>query len=178
MFRLRATKTASLGRSFGAALLLASLVSVTGASAATFTIQNGTGTALPASWNPSGSATTLADMTSDGIVVGTAITTFGGPGSLTDGLFVTPRNVILTFEFMGKEAGYTNDAVMTYLGAAMFSTTSAFGTTSGPYVVDTGATPGLIPFGFHTSGSGGQDAQNGGPIDFRSSYRIRAHENS
>jgi hypothetical protein len=166
----RAAMTASRVRTLSAAVLVASLVSASGASAATFSIMNpgGTGTsiALPGSWNPSTNGATAGLLATDGIHVGTMITTFGTTNKPSDGLFVTPQNVILTFEFIGKEAGYTNDAALSYMGAALFTTASAFGTTTAGIPYDVLANPGLVPFGFDTSGGGTPaGAFNGGIID-------------
>ena len=131
-----ATRTAVTAKrvcSLGAAVLVASFVSVAGANAVTasFTLNGGTGSALAANYNPNTNAATAAQMAFDGIGVGTAITIYDSSSLATNGLYVTPQNVNLTFEFMGKEAGFVNDAYLQFLGTLLFSTTDAFGTTAG-----------------------------------------------
>ncbi len=148
--------TASRVRSFGAAVLVASLVSVSGASAATFTIVGGTDIALPGSFNPN---------VSPGFGTGTTVTYFTN-SDVGFGLKIAPQNVLLTFEYIGYEAGDTNGnaASFTYGGTPMFTNkTTASGSTVGALPFDVGPAPGLVPFLFKDISTGNL-AINGGSM--------------
>jgi hypothetical protein len=151
----------------GSAAAIVTLLSIGGAGAATFTIQGGTAGVLPGNFNPSG----LAAMQADGVNVGTAVTIFGPGTTSSQGLFVAPQNVQLTFTFLGKEAADTNgiQAAFTFNGTTMFLNTSAIGT-SVTATFDVGSNPGLVPLLFVDTSSGGNPtAANGGSISTNTS---------
>jgi len=142
----------------GAAAAVVCLLSIGPASAATLNLSSGgVISALPGSFNPTG----IAAINADGINVGTAITIFNGAGN-TGGLLVSPQNVGLTFDFMGKEAGFTNSLISG--GSVLFNNNVAPGTTSGPLAVNVGSNPGAVPFLFRAITPGNVDAINGGAI--------------
>lgn len=146
----------------GSAALIMSLVAFGNANAATFTIQGGTAGVLPGDFDPSG----LAAMQADGVNVNSAIQIFGPGTTTSQGLFVSPQNVQLTFTFMGKEAGDTDGAqdALTYNGSTMFLNTAAIGSQA-TATFNVGGNPGLVPFLFVDQSSGGNPtATNGGPI--------------
>jgi hypothetical protein len=139
----RAAMTASRVRSLSAAVLVASLVSVSGASAATFSIDGGHDIALTGNFNPN---------VSPGFGAGTHITYFAS-GDI-GGLKIAPENVFLTFEYIGFEAGDTNvnAASFTYGGVPMFTNkTSGLGSTVGPLPFDVGPLLGWCHFCSKTS---------------------------
>ena len=141
-----------------AGALMCSL-SISSAVAATFSLSSG-GTAgtLPASFNPTG----IAAINADGITVGTAITIFSGTGN-TGGLLLSPNtDVSLTFTFMGKEAGYTNQLLTG--STVLLSNNAAPGTASGPIAFNAGTNPGVVPFSFLAVTPGNLSAVNGGSI--------------
>ena len=136
------------------AAAVVSLLSISSVSAATLSLSSGgLISSLPGSFNPTG----IAAINADGINVGTAITIFGGAGNI-GGLFVSPQNVSVTFDFMGKEAGYTNALISG--GSVLFNNNVAPGTTSGPLAANVGA----VPFSFRAITPGNLDAVNGGAI--------------
>jgi hypothetical protein len=144
-----------------AAALTASVVSANDAVAATLSLSaGGTNSTLPASFNPSG----IVAINADGIGVGTGITYFSGTGN-TGGLFVSPQNVFLTFDYMGKEAGFTNQFILTLGNTVLFNTAvNSPGATTGATLFDVGADPGAVPFKFRAVTPGNKDAINGGAI--------------
>ena len=73
-----------------------------------------------------------------------------------------PQNVAVTFDFMGKEAAFTN-ALLTG-GSVIFNNNAAPGTTSGPLPFSLGSSPDVLPFLFRNPTSGNLDAVNGGAI--------------
>ena len=142
----------------GAAAAIVSILSVGSVSAATLSLSSGgTTSSLSANFNPSN----IAAINTDGIVVGTSITIFNGAAN-TGGLLVLPQNVAVTFDFMGKEAAFTN-ALLTG-GGVIFNNNSAPGTTSGPLPFSFGSSPNVLPFLFRNVTSGNVDAVNGGAI--------------
>jgi hypothetical protein len=101
------------------------------------------------------------DSTASGGLVsdGQAITIYDGPlANPTGGLQVVGGSADLTVTYLGKEAGFTNTF---NLGGELFNTGTTAPNTSLP-VLGVGA--GIIDFLFHSSGGGGVDAVNGGPI--------------
>jgi hypothetical protein len=142
----------------GAAAAIVSLLSIEPVSAATLSLSSG-GTAgtLSANFNPSN----IAAINADGIHVGTSITIFNGTAN-TGGLLVLPENVAVTFDFMGKEAAFTNALLIG--NSIIFNNNSAPGTTSGPLPLSFGSGPNVLPFLFRNVTSGNLDAINGGAI--------------
>jgi hypothetical protein len=144
---------------FGSAAIIISLASFGSASAATFTIAGGTDGTLPTNFDPSN----IAAINADGVNVGSPIVMFGSGTTSSQGLFVSPQLVQLTFTFMGKEAGDT-DAALLFGGTTLFLNTAATGT-SVTQTFNVGANPGLVPIEFVDQSSGGNPtATNGGPI--------------
>jgi len=134
------------------------LLTISFASAATLSLSSGgTTSTLSTNFNPSD----IAAINADGIHVGTAITIFNGAAN-TGGLLVSPQNVAVTFDFMGKEAAFTNALVIG--NNVILNNNSAPGTTSGPLPFSLTSTPGLLPFLFRNITSGNLDAANGGAI--------------
>lgn len=140
------------------AAAIVSQLSISSVSAATLSLSSGgvAGT-LSGNFNPSG----IAAINADGINVGTAITIFNGVAN-TGGLLVSPQNVAITFDFMGKEAGFT-DALLSG-GSVLFNNNAAPGTTSGQLAFNVGSNPGVVPFLFRAVTPGNFDAINGGSI--------------
>ena len=154
----------------GAASAFALLFSVAASSAATFSIVGGSGFTLPSSgatYDPntsSGPTPTTAQTVADGVGQGTMVTSFGPGITAGQGLFVSPQNVTLSFEFIGKEAGDL-DAALTFLNSTLLLNTENPGTiATGSFNV--GSAPGLVPLKFvDQSLSEPGTAKNGGPID-------------
>jgi hypothetical protein len=144
---------------FGSAAIIFSLVSFASASAATFTTVGGTTGTLLSNFNPSN----IAAINADGVNVGSSIVEFGPGTTTSQGLFISPENVQLTFTFMGKEAADT-DAALQFNGTTLFLNTAATGTAV-TQIFDVGSNPGLVPIEFVDQSSGGDPtAKNGGPI--------------
>jgi len=138
----------------GVAAAVVSLLSTSSVSAATLSLSSGGVTStLPGNFNPTG----IAAINADGINVGTAITIFSDVAN-TGGLFVSPQNVSVTFDFMGKEAGFTNALISG--SNVLFNNNVAPGITSGPLSVNSG----VVPFLFRAITPGNLDAVNGGTI--------------
>ena len=140
-------------RVLGATAAVVSLLSIGCASAATLSLSSG-GTAgtLSAKFDPSN----IAAINADGIDVGTSITIFNGTAN-TGGLLVSPQNVAVTFEFMGKEAAFTDTLLA---GGSVISNNSAPGTS-----FSLGSSSAVLAFLFKTETSGNLDAANGGAIE-------------
>jgi len=166
--RLAARATRMLG-CLSAALMAASLISANGAGAATLSLSGGATEqlnvgAITQGFDPSG----ISAINADGIVAGsTVVTYFLGPGAVTDGLFVTPHLVNIKFDYMGKEAGYTNGTFL-FGGTQLFSSATSTPGVSTATVSNYDVNPtGLVPIYFQTNcgGSCNRIAQNGGPIN-------------
>lgn len=128
----------------------------TAAQSATLSLSaGGVAGVLPANFDPSG----LAAINADGIHIGTAITIFNT--AHTGGLLVSPQNVTLTFDFMGKEAGYLNQARLTD-GTFLFDNHATPITSSGALPFSFGSAPAAVPFLFRAPGT--LDAINDGAI--------------
>lgn len=128
------------------------IASVVGhAQAATLSVSGGTANVIPGSFNPSGT------WPSDGIGVGSSISTFNAGNITSGGLFVTPSAVLIEFEFMGTEAGNTNsvDMQLSWNNTALFDNKVAVGYKTGLFAVDvsTSSPPGLVPISFQTNGA-------------------------
>jgi hypothetical protein len=84
---------------------------------------------------------------------------------LTQGLFVSPQNVFLTFDFVGKETTFTNLAVSE--GSTLFSNNVVPGPGSSvTNLFGAGPGGGLVPFLFQsTNYNPDRVATNGGTID-------------
>lgn len=134
---------------------------VTAANAATVTMSLTDGT--------NGSAGTPGILPSnfDGSYAGlnansTPITIFSGAGN-DGGLLVSPQIVSLTFDFLGKEAGYTNEARAIFNNALIFNNQSPGATYTATFNV--GGNPGIVPFLFRADVTGTpSDALNGGAM--------------
>lgn len=163
------TKSATkVGRVFAlaASVAIASFLTLGKAQAVTLTLEGGTSGTLQANFDPGGWTNP------DGIKAGyTGLTIYNsGNAGGGNGLFASPQNVRLTFEYLGREAGNTNlaDSELSWDGSAMFSTkTSKIGDTFSA-LYNVGSNPGLVPFLFRTlaefTGGVAQSAINGGPI--------------
>jgi hypothetical protein len=140
-------------RVLGAVAVVVSSLSAGGAGAATLSLSGiGTPGTLTGNFNPTG----LAAMNLDGIGVGTAITIFNGVSN-TGGLS-SSSNATVTFTFMGKEAGFTNE--LRIGSTVLFDNNVAPGTTSATFSVNGGS----VPFLFRAVTPGNLDANNGGSI--------------
>ena len=136
----------------GATAAVVSLLSIGSASAATLSLSSG-GTAgtLSVKFDPSN----IAAINADGIDVGTSITIFNGTANI-GGLLVPPQNVAVTFEFMGKEAAFTDTLLA---GGSVISNNSAPGTS-----FSLGSSSAVLAFLFKNETSN-LDAVNGGAIE-------------
>lgn len=128
-------------------LVLAGFMLATGpASAAILDVSGGTPGVLPSNFDPVNFPA--------GVTVGvTPITTFGSGD--VGGLSLL-SNAVLSFEFIGKEAGFTNTLAVNAIN--LFTNNVAPGTSTTRALLT-----GNVPFSFHTSGSG-LTANNGGVI--------------
>lgn len=138
---------------------IASMLASAGAKAATLTlVGTGTSASLTSNFNPSN----FAAINADGIHNGTSITYFTGIGN-TGGLFVSPGDVNITFEYMGKEAAYLNETI---IGGSLgtFTTSQTPIQTTGALHFSFGSSPSAVPFLFLTVGGGNIDAINGGAV--------------
>ena len=102
----------------------------------------------------------LPDWTNpDGIGIGSTIQVFDSHSPSGQGLFLSGPSLV-TFTFLGSEAGYTD--------AAYFDGQNLFfnhGTAVGTTVGDLNADAGLLELLFRSLTPGDKDAVNGGPID-------------
>ena len=138
-------------RIFGGLVIVVSLVSLGEARAATLSLSGiGTPGVLGADFNPSG----LAAINADGVGVGSGITIFSGLGN-TGGLSLA-ANTTVTFTFMGKEAGFTNQLL--FGNTVLFDNNVAPGTPSATLSVNAGS----VPFLFRAPGN--LDANDDGSI--------------
>src|SRR5262245_25138332 len=100
------TKSATkVGRVFAlaASVALASFLTLGKAEAVTLSLNGGTAGSLGGNFDPAGWTNP------NGIGVGSAITIYNAANAGGgNGLFVSPQNVKLTFEYLGTEAGNTN----------------------------------------------------------------------
>jgi hypothetical protein len=120
-------------------LVLAGLMVVGGtAQAALLSLSGGTANTIPSNFN------TGAFPAIPGIVTGTPITEYGP--SDTGGLSVSDP-ASLRFEFLGKDAGYTNTFGVTGLGTLFSTATATVGDATSAAVGS-----GIVPLFFHTSG--------------------------
>jgi hypothetical protein len=153
---------------FCAAAAVTSILSFGAASAASVFSISGGGTpgVLPVKFDASGS------LTADGIVAGTGVTIFGGAGNL-GGLLASPQNVFISFEFMGKEAGYINTVNLVLGNTFLFDNNVAEGTTTAALPFNVGAPPGAVPFYYQAGDGSGTTATNGGAINGELNIAIR-----
>jgi hypothetical protein len=110
------------------------------ASALVLSVSGGAPSVVPGNFNPSGFP--------GGLAAGDNIT-IGGTLSLS-------ANTELTFEFLGKEAGFVNTFELS--GIELFSTATAAVNDATTSLVNAGA----VPFSFKTTNGGGLTANNGG----------------
>ena len=144
-------------RVFGGLAIVVSLVPLGDARAATLSFSGiGTPGVLGGNFNPSG----LPAINADGVGVGSAITIFSGLGN-TGGLSLA-ANTTVTFTFMGKEAGFTNQLL--FGNTVLFDNNVAPGTPSATLTVNAGS----VPFLFRAPGN--LDANDDGQLlrDFKS----------
>jgi hypothetical protein len=162
---VRSAQTSRVSRAaYWAAAALASLISFGNANAATLTILGGSAAnqttlgALTTPFNPNFSS---ADLTASTVI--TYFTATMNP--LTQGLFVSPQNVFLTFAFVGKEAAFTNLAVS--MASTLFSNNAVPGPGSSvTQLFNAGPGGGLVPFLFQsTNYNPDRVATNGGTIN-------------
>jgi len=138
-------------RALAAVAIVVSSLSVDSARAATVNLLGiGTAGTLAGNFDPSG----LAAINLDGVGVGTAITIFNGLGN-TGGLSLS-ANTTVTFTFMGKEAGFTNQLL--FGNTVLFDNNVAPGTPSATLTVNAGS----LPFLFRAPGN--LDANDDGSI--------------
>lgn len=137
------------------AFLIASTLAFTGqVNAATLSFVGGTsGVTLPANFSGA------SHLSLTGLTAGVdQVTTFDSSNP-NQGLALSGSSKI-RFDYLGKEAGYTNQAIeLDGLGILFNTATSALGS-SVVVQLNPGAF-GLLPFKFITSGGGGQEAENG-----------------
>ena len=138
-------------RALAVVAIVVSSLSVGSARAATLNLLGiGTPGTLAGNFDPTG----LAAMNLDGVGVGTAITIFNGLGN-TGGLSLS-ANTTVTFTFMGKEAGFTNQLL--FGNTVLFDNNVAPGTPSATLTVNAGS----LPFLFRAPGN--LDANDDGSI--------------
>ena len=138
-------------RALAVVAIVVSSLSVGSARAATLNLLGiGTPGTLAGNFDPSG----LAAINLDGVGVGTAITIFNGLGN-TGGLSLSV-NTTVTFTFMGKEAGFTNQLLSG--NTVLFDNNVALGTQSATLTVNAGS----LPFLFRAPGN--LDANDDGSI--------------
>jgi hypothetical protein len=138
---------------FGAAAAVVSLLSFADANAApVFSLSGGVSGTLPNNF----------DGAYTGLQAGVTAITIFDPTHL-GGLKVSPNNVQLEFEFLGKEAGFTNEARVITPDGLIFTNGALAGTTFTD-AFDVSTTSGFVPFRFraNTTGSPTTDANNGG----------------
>ena len=137
-------------------VILVSLVavfSVTVANAATLSLVGGTNENLPGNFSE-------APLSLTGLQVGDAVTTFNSSNTALEGLALSGTTTI-RFEYLGKEAGYTNRAIELGGFGILFDTTTS-GLGSSVTITLSPDANGLLPFKFSTSGGGTPaDAENG-----------------
>jgi hypothetical protein len=137
-----------------AAAALVSFLPVTAANAVTFSLSSGgTPSVLPVDFNPSN----IGGIIADGVNVGTPITIFSGVGN-TGGLLLSLNDVAVTFTFMGKEAGYTNQLLIG--NSVVLTNNMAPGTSSAAFTFSSGP----LPFLFRAVTPGNLDAINGSSV--------------
>ena len=100
------------------------------------------------------------------------MTNFGGSGN-TGGLNASPQNVFISFEFLGKEAGYVN---LFFAGAPIFDNQVAPGTTTAFLPFNVGSDPGKVPFVFTAGDGSSTTATNGGAINGFLNFAISLSE--
>ena len=138
-------------RALVAVAIVVSSLSIDSARADTLNLLGiGTSGTLAGNFNPTG----LAAMNLDGVGVGTTITIFNGLGN-TGGLSLS-ANTTVTFTFMGKEAGFTNQLL--FGNSVLFDNNVAPGTPSAALTVNAGS----LPFLFRAPGN--LDANDDGSI--------------
>jgi hypothetical protein len=149
-----------------AAAVVASVVSFgTAGAAPVFSLDGGAALVggLPASFDVN-----TAQLGANGIAPGLAVTNFGG--ALNDGgLDASPQNVFISFEFLGKEAGFVN---LFFAGAPIFANTVAPGTTTAFLPFNVGSDPGKVPFVFTAGDGGATTATNGGAINGNLNFAV------
>jgi hypothetical protein len=121
-----------------------SVFSATAASAATLSIDGGTGVNLPGSYSLSGLG--------GGPSVGDLVMNFVGLG----GGLKLDGPAKITFTFIGKEAGFSNTAVELIGGGVLLDSIA------GATISFTQMAGGFVDFMFVTNGLGGQSIRNGG----------------
>ncbi|MFO1089749.1 MAG: hypothetical protein U1E46_09255 [Hyphomicrobiales bacterium] len=139
----------------GLAALMASSAPASALSYFYFT--GGTTTTLNSAFNPSNQPADLAP--------GDQILSFGKNDTNLGLNFYSDTNAKITYTFLGKEAGFTNELdslggtatgkLFDTTAAAGASVTSKFGPTSGS----------LVPFRFKVASGGSGEADNGGPMN-------------
>ncbi len=143
-------------RLLGAATMV-SLLTVGGASAATLGLGGdtvGTTITLPNTF----------DVVATGLTPGTTQITYFDSSNGTGGLYVTPNDVNITFEYIGKEAGYLNQSRFVVGNVLMFDTNQTPIQTTGAIHYVLGSNPGAVPFLFDTVTGGNLAATNGGAV--------------
>ncbi|WP_037492548.1 VPLPA-CTERM sorting domain-containing protein [Sneathiella glossodoripedis] len=129
------------------------LFTAVSANAATLSIVGGTSVNLPGNFSESPLAAT-------GLQVGDTVTAFDSSNSSSEGLALSGSTQV-RFEYLGKEAGYTNRAIELGGFGILFNTNTASVGDSVTVTLSPNAN-GLLPFKFSTSGGGTPaDAENG-----------------
>lgn len=105
------------------------------------------------------------DVVATGLTPGSTQITYFNSSNGTGGLYVSPNDVNITFEYIGKEAGYLNQSRFVVGNVLMFDTTQTPIQTTGALHYVLGSNPGAVPFLFQTVTGGNLDATNGGAVD-------------
>lgn len=131
---------------------LASTIALAGASAATLQVVGGVSAVLPVGgvnggFDPSG---TWNGVSNDGVNAGDTVKVFYGNTIANAGLKVAPFTVDLTFTFMGKEAGNTNQSIF-WNSTELLSTGSSLGASKSVAGFNTQPN-GWVPLTFKTDG--------------------------
>ena len=84
-----------------------------------------------------------------------------------------PQNVFISFELMGKEAGYINTVNLVLGNTFLFDNNVAEGTTTAALPFNVGAPPGAVPFYYQAGDGSGTTATNGGAINGELNIAIR-----
>ena len=122
--------------------------------AASLSLVGGTsGVSLPGNFS-------AAPLALTGLSTGDTVTVFNNSNTNNDGLALSGTTQV-RFEYLGKEAGYTNMAIELHGLGILFDTSSTVVGTSKTVTLSPNAN-GLLPFSFSTSGGGAPaSAENG-----------------
>jgi hypothetical protein len=129
------------------------IFAVSAANAATLSFVGGTSVNLPGNFSE-------GPLSQTGLQVGDTVTAFDSSNTSSEGLALSGTTRV-RFEYLGKEAGYTNRAIELGGLGILFNTNTASVGDSVTVTLSPNAN-GLLPFKFSTSGGGTPaDAENG-----------------